>query len=154
MPTAWPDATLDECHDEYLLASINASNNYALSFELCELTANETKIDLDINEQLERQQIEQGRNELCGNLELCGALETDLEYFACVRDNGNRNIELMAQTNSNATSAHTRLRQDYSDLQKALVLCTLDAQVIYMESMREAYAELQECRVQLSDAPN
>ncbi|KAH8370579.1 hypothetical protein KR093_004175 [Drosophila rubida] len=148
MPTASPDATLDECHDEYLLASANASNSYALSFELCELTANETKIDLSVNELLERQQIEQGRIEVCANLDQCEALETHLEYFACVRDSGNRNLQLLVDINNNATSAHTRLREDYSELQQTLVLCTLEAQVVYMQDMRQAYAELQECRQQ------
>ncbi|XP_060655169.1 uncharacterized protein LOC132790605 [Drosophila nasuta] len=154
LPTAWPDATLDECHDEYQVASANASNHYAFSFQLCELTANETKIDLTIHEELEREQIERGRIEACGNLELCETLDSDLEYFACVRDSGTRNLELMLEINNNATSAYTRLREDYNELQQTFVLCTLEAQVAYMQDMREAYAELQECRQQLYDSQN
>lgn len=85
--TVWNDySTLDECHDEYLLASAKATSIYAASFEQCELTANETKIDLSINETLERTQIEAGHSTLCGNLEYCDALDDDLDYFACVRD--------------------------------------------------------------------
>lgn len=86
-PTTWNDSsTLDECHDEYLLASAKATSIYAASFEQCELTANETKIDLSINETLERTQIEAGHSTLCGNLDYCDALDDDLDYFECVRD--------------------------------------------------------------------
>lgn len=84
--TTWNDSTLDKCHDEYLLASAKATSIYAASFEQCELTANETKIDLSINETLERTQIEAGHSTLCGNLDYCDALDDDLDYFACVRD--------------------------------------------------------------------
>ncbi|KAM8714380.1 hypothetical protein ACLKA7_014500 [Drosophila subpalustris] len=150
-PTAWPDATIDECHDDYLLASVNASSVFALSYELCELTANETKIDLDINEQVERAQIEMGRNALCGNMELCSALDDDLEYLACIRDSGSRNLQLITEINHNATSAHTRLREDYNVAQQTMVLCTLEAQVVYVNSMREAHEELQQCRIELAE---
>lgn len=85
-PTIWPDSTLDECHDEYLLASAKATSIYGASLEQCELTANETNIDLSINEALERSQIEVGHSTLCGNLDFCDALDDDLEYFECVRD--------------------------------------------------------------------
>lgn len=85
-PTQWIDTTLDECHDEYSLAAAKAGNIFAASYELCELTANETKIDLTVNEALERSQIEEGHSKLCGNLDMCDALDDDLEYFACIRD--------------------------------------------------------------------
>lgn len=93
-PTAWPDTIIDECHDDYLLASVNASSVFSLSYELCELTANETKIDLSINEQLERTQIEMGRSSLCGNLELCNTLDNDLEYLECISDSVSLRIPL------------------------------------------------------------
>lgn len=85
-PTIWPDSTLDECHDEYLLASAKATSIYGASLEQCELTANETNIDLSIDEALERSQIEVGHSTLCGNLDICDALDDDLDYFECVRD--------------------------------------------------------------------
>lgn len=154
IPTAWPDATIDECHDEYLLAGVNASTIFALSYELCELTANETKIDLSINEELERIQIEHGRSAVCGNLELCNTLDSDLEYLECVKDSGSRNLQLITEISHNATSAHTRLRDDYTEVQQRLVLCTLEAQVVYMNSMREAHEELQQCRIELTNTPD
>ncbi|XP_034479278.1 uncharacterized protein LOC117785403 [Drosophila innubila] len=151
--TVWSDATIDECHDDYLLASANASSIFALSHELCELTANETKIDLSIDEQLERTQIEIGRTALCGNLELCNTLDDDLEYLACINDSGRRNLQLITEINHNATSAHTRLREDYNEVQRTMVLCTLEAQVVYVNSMREAHEKLQQCRIELAEHP-
>lgn len=62
---------------------------------------------------------------------------------------GSHNLELITEINHNATSAHTRLRDDYNAVQQTLVLCTLEAQVAYMNSMREAHEELQQCRSEL-----
>lgn len=85
-PIPWPDSTIDECHNEYMQAFANASNTYVLEYERCELTANETQIDLTIDVQLEREQIELGHGELCGNLELCKQRDDDLEYLECLKD--------------------------------------------------------------------
>ncbi|KAH8394636.1 hypothetical protein KR222_000752, partial [Zaprionus bogoriensis] len=149
VPVSWVDSTLDECHEEYMLASANASAIFAHSFELCELTANETRIDLSINEALERSQIESGRSTLCGNLDICNVLDDDLEYFECVRDRGSSNLDLITEINHNATSAHTRLREDYNEVQQTLVLCTLEAQFTYMSSMRQAHEQLNQCRLEV-----
>lgn len=59
---------------------------------------------------------------------------------------GKENLDLITTINYNATSAHTRLRQDFDAVQQTLMLCTLDAQVAYIGSMRLANEELQECR--------
>lgn len=64
---------------------------------------------------------------------------------------GNRNLDLITEINYNSTSAHTRLRQDYDTVYQTLMLCTLDAKVMYINSMRRAYEELHECR---SEADN
>lgn len=85
-PTQGIESTLDECHDEYTLAAARAANIFRTDYEQCELTANETRIDLSINETLERAQIEEGHSKLCANLNMCDALDDDLEYFACIRD--------------------------------------------------------------------
>ncbi|TDG50193.1 hypothetical protein AWZ03_003409 [Drosophila navojoa] len=146
IPIPWPDSTLDECHTEYMQAFANASSVYAIEYERCELTANETQIDLTIDVQLEREQIRLGHSALCSNFELCNQLDDDLEYLECHKDHGNENLDLMTSINYNATSAHTRLRQDFDAVQQTLMLCTLDAQVAYIGSMRLANEELQECR--------
>lgn len=62
---------------------------------------------------------------------------------------GNHNLDLITEINHNATSAHTRLRQDYNEVQQTLVLCTLEAQLVYVNSMREAHEELHQCRLEL-----
>ncbi|XP_030555157.1 uncharacterized protein LOC115758577 [Drosophila novamexicana] len=149
--TPWPDTTLDDCHDDYMLASENASSTFYKEYELCELEATNGQLNLTINEQLEREQIELGRSQLCGSFAQCDSHDDDLEYFECIRNNGNRNLDLITEINYNSTSAHTRLRQDYDTVYQTLMLCTLDAKVMYINSMRRAYEELHECR---SEADN
>ncbi|ALC42385.1 CG14495 [Drosophila busckii] len=144
----WPESTstLDECHDEYALASANASSIYMQSFSSCELTANETKYDLSIDEQMEREQIQLGASTVCNNMQQCDTLDEDLEYFKCMQDNGKRNQQLLMQINYNASSAETRLREDYDAVQQTFVLCTLEAQLVYVNGMRENYEQLLQCR--------
>lgn len=67
---------------------------------------------------------------------------------------GSHNLELITEINHNATSAHTRLREDYDAVQQTLVLCTLEAQVVYVNSMREAHEELHQCRSELGREGN
>ncbi|EDW32230.1 GL10542 [Drosophila persimilis] len=122
-----PDITIDECHDDYLLACANASLTFSDAFDLCEQTANETKSELSIDE------------------------ENDLDYFKCISDNGSRNIDILSEITYNSTSALTRLREDYDDVYRTYLLCTLDAQKNYIENLREAYTELSQCRVDAGD---
>ncbi|XP_026841619.1 uncharacterized protein LOC6590283 [Drosophila persimilis] len=149
--TPMPDITIDECHDDYLLACANASLTFSDAFDLCEQTANETKIELSIDEEVERLQIELGASEVCGNLHICDTLENDLDYFKCISDNGSRNIDILSEITYNSTSALTRLREDYDDVYRTYLLCTLDAQKNYIENLREAYTELSQCRVDAGD---
>ncbi|XP_022232429.1 uncharacterized protein LOC111080897 [Drosophila obscura] len=149
--TPMPDGTIDECHDEYLLAYANASLAFADAFDLCEKTANETKIELSIDEKLERMQIELGASEVCGNLQICDTLENNLDYFQCISDNGSRNLDILTEITFNATSAQTRLREDYDEVYRTYLLCTLDAQRTYMEELRQAYRELSQCRDEAYD---
>lgn len=65
---------------------------------------------------------------------------------------GSHNLDLITEINHNATSAHTRLRQDYNEVQQTLMLCTLEAQLDYVSSMRQAHEELQQCRIELGRA--
>ncbi|EDW77197.1 uncharacterized protein Dwil_GK22062 [Drosophila willistoni] len=141
----------DLCHDEFAKASANASNTYSNSFDICELTANETKIELSIDEELERLQIESASSAVCNSLELCNLHNDDLDYFQCINDKGPGNLQVLDEITRNSTSAHTRLREDYSAVQKTLILCTLEAQEVYMKSMVSAYEELQLCRSQIED---
>ncbi|EDW01442.1 uncharacterized protein LOC6559966 isoform X2 [Drosophila grimshawi] len=136
-----------------MLAGINAASTFAAEYERCELTANETQLDLSIDETLERQQIEMGSRTLCGNFELCAELDDHFEYIECMKNSGSQNMDIIVEINHNATSAHTRLREDIDSVQQTLVLCTLEAQVAYESSMRLAFEELQVCRSQADDYP-
>lgn len=85
--TLSPDLNLDECHEEFTEACANASLAYSDAFEMCELNANETTINLEVDVELERLQIELGSSSVCGNLQICDTLVDDLQYFQCISEN-------------------------------------------------------------------
>jgi len=86
-PTPEPDLTVDECHDEFTIACANASQVFTNSYDLCELNANETIVNLEVDVELERLQIELGSSAVCGNMRICDTLDDDLEYFQCINKN-------------------------------------------------------------------
>lgn len=86
-PTASPGLGIDDCHDEFTVACANASLVYSASLELCELNANETIADLEVDVELERMQIELASSAVCGNLKICDILEDNLEYLKCISEN-------------------------------------------------------------------
>ncbi|XP_017094309.2 uncharacterized protein [Drosophila bipectinata] len=149
--TLSPDLNIDECHEEFTEASANASLAYSDAFEICELNANETTINLEVDVELERLQIELGSSAVCGNLRICDTLDDDLQYFQCISENGSRNLEILTEINYNATSAYTRLREDYDALHRTFLLCSLEAQKNYMEALKKAHNELTECRLEIDE---
>ncbi|KAH8290256.1 hypothetical protein KR054_001452 [Drosophila jambulina] len=169
-PTAMPDLGIDDCHDEFTVACANASLVYSASLELCELQANETIVDLEVDVELERAQIELGSSAVCGNLRFCEVLEDNLEYLKCISENvslgcifihqklyiifslqSNRNLDILTEINYNATHAYTRMREDYDALRRTFLLCGLEAQKDYMEDLREAHRELTQCRSEIDE---
>ncbi|XP_017019982.1 uncharacterized protein [Drosophila kikkawai] len=150
-PTAMPDLGLDDCHDEFTVACANASLVYSASLELCELHANETIANLEVDVELERMQIELGSSAVCGNLRFCDVFEDDLEYLKCISENSNRNLDILTEINYNATHAYTRMREDYDALHRTFLLCGLEAQKDYMEDLREAHRELSQCRLEIEE---
>uniref|UniRef100_A1ZB23 IP19117p n=1 Tax=Drosophila melanogaster TaxID=7227 RepID=A1ZB23_DROME len=149
--TPEPDLTIDECHDEFTIACANASLVFSDSYDLCELNANETIINLEVDVELERLQIELGSSAVCGNMQICDTLVDDLEYFQCINKNGIHNLDILTEINYNATSAYTRLHEDYDAVHRALLLCGLDAQKKYMEDIRQAHRELTKCRSEIDE---
>ncbi|KAH8384186.1 hypothetical protein KR200_011594 [Drosophila serrata] len=150
-PTAMPDLGIDDCHDEFTVACANASSVYSASLQLCELHANETIVNLEVDVELERAQIELGSSAVCENLQVCEVLEDNLEYLKCISENSNRNMEILNEINYNATHAYTRMRQDYDALHRTFLLCGLEAQKDYMEDLREAHRELTQCRLEVDE---
>nr|XP_016927734.1 uncharacterized protein LOC108008400 [Drosophila suzukii] len=150
-PTPEPDLTVDECHDEFTIACANASQVFTNSYDLCELNANETIVNLEVDVELERLQIELGSSAVCGNMRICDTLDDDLEYFKCINENGTRNLDILTEITYNATSAHTRLREDYDAVHRTFLLCSLDAQQNYMKDLRQAHIELTQCRSEIDE---
>ncbi|XP_016985963.1 uncharacterized protein LOC108049333 [Drosophila rhopaloa] len=150
-PTAEPDLGIDECHDEFTVACANASLAYANSLDLCELNANETIINLEVDVELERLQIELGSSAVCGNMRICDTLVDDLDYFKCINENGTRNLDILTEISYNATSAYTRLHEDYDAVQRTFLLCSLEVQKNYMEDLRQAHRELTQCRSEIDE---
>ncbi|XP_016947744.1 uncharacterized protein LOC108023020 [Drosophila biarmipes] len=150
-PTPDPDLTIDECHDEFTIACANASQVFTDSYDLCELNANETIVNLEVDVELERLQIELGSSAVCGNLRICDTLDDDLEYFQCINENGTRNLDILTEISYNATHAHTRLREDYDAVHRTFLLCSLDAQQNYMLDLRKAHKELTQCRLEIDE---
>ncbi|XP_017049870.1 uncharacterized protein LOC108093974 [Drosophila ficusphila] len=150
-PTPEPDLNIDECHDEFTIACANASQAYSDSYDLCQLNANETMISLEVDVELERMQIELGSSAVCGSLRICDTLVDDLEYFKCINENGTRNLDILTEINYNATSAYTRLHEDYDAVHRIFLLCSLDAQKNYMEDLRQAHKELTQCRSEVDE---
>ncbi|XP_030387382.1 uncharacterized protein LOC115633998 isoform X2 [Scaptodrosophila lebanonensis] len=138
----------------FMAVAADASNTYTSSYTLCEQTANDTMIELTIDEKLERMQIEQGAGAVCDNLAQCSAIADDLDYMKCIREIGNKNLDILVEIHFNATSAHTRLRTDYDEVHQTFLLCTLEAQQVYVNSVRLAYNELLECRAQMENCSN
>ncbi|KAH8277968.1 hypothetical protein KR018_011315, partial [Drosophila ironensis] len=149
--TPSPELSIDDCHDEFTLECANASLAYADDLYLCELNANESIINLEVDVELERLQIELGSSAVCGNMRVCDIHEDDLTYFQCINENGKRNLEILTEINYNATSAHTRLRDDYDAVHRSFLLCSLDAQKDYMEAIKTAHDELTECRTEVDE---
>ncbi|XP_017077727.1 uncharacterized protein LOC108112396 [Drosophila eugracilis] len=149
--TPEPDQTLDECHDEFTIACANASAVFAESYDHCELNANETIVNLEVDVELERLQIELGSSEVCGNLQLCDTLVDDLEYFKCINEKGTRNLDILTEITYNSTSAYTRLHEDYDEVHRTFLLCSLNAQTKYMEDIRQAHRELTQCRSEIDE---
>ncbi|XP_017124316.2 uncharacterized protein LOC108144168 [Drosophila elegans] len=117
-PTPEPDIGIDECHDEFTIACANASLVYSDSYDLCELNANESITHLEVDVELERLQIELASSAVCGNMRICDTLTDDLDYFKCINENGTRNLDILTEISYNATSAYTRLHEDYDAVQR------------------------------------
>lgn len=64
---------------------------------------------------------------------------------------GNRNLEILTEINYNATSAYTRFREDYDELHRSFLLCSLEAQKNYMEALKTAHNKLTECRLEIDE---
>ncbi|KAH8401384.1 hypothetical protein KR009_005034, partial [Drosophila setifemur] len=149
--TPLPDLDIDDCHDEFTMACNNASLVYSKAFDLCELNANESIISLEVDVEMERLQIELGASAVCGNLRICEVLDDDLQYFQCISEKGNSNLDILTEITYNSTSAYTRLREDLDAVHRYFLLCSLEAQAKYMEDIRQANRELNQCRSEIDE---